>query len=147
MENSYCMKRAICLVFFLSTAASLFSQSRGIQFFQGTWKEALALAAKENKPLFVDAYTAWCGPCKYMAAHVFTIDSVGEYYNKNFINYKIDMEKGEGPAFAAEYRVTAYPTLLYINSKGKVIHRVLGLRQPDQLIQEGKRALMVFHYK
>jgi thiol:disulfide interchange protein len=135
----------IILLIVLFTTVS-FAQS-GIKFFQGTWKEALAQAAKEDKPVFVDAFTVWCGPCKYMAANVFTVDSVGEYYNKNFINYKFDMEKGEGPSFASEYRITAYPTLRYSKSKGKVIHRVMGAKQPDQFIQDGKRAMSVYNYK
>ena len=44
----------------------------GINFFKGTFKEAKALAAKEHKIIFMDAYTSWCGPCKRMAKNVFT---------------------------------------------------------------------------
>ena len=36
----------------------------GIQFFNGTFKEALAKAKKENKMVMMDCYTTWCGPCK-----------------------------------------------------------------------------------
>jgi len=132
----------------LSLCFSVFAYAqKGIQFFHGTWKEVLAESKKQNKPIFVDAYTTWCGPCKYMAANVFTNDSVGAYYNANFINYKFDMEKGEGPEFAGKYRITAYPTLLYINAEGKVVHRVIGGKQPDQFIEDGKRAMVVYSYK
>jgi thioredoxin-related protein len=72
---------------------------------------------------------------------------VGEYYNKNFINYKFDMEKGEGPEFASKYRVTAYPTLLYLTSDGKVLHRVMGAKQPEGFINEGRKAIVVNEYK
>ena len=72
----------------------------GIKFFEGSWEEVLAEAKKQNKPVFVDAYTSWCGPCKWMAKNIFTLESIGEFFNKNFVNYKFNMEKGEGPAFA-----------------------------------------------
>jgi thiol:disulfide interchange protein len=141
------MKQFISIFMLMILWVSVAFTQKNIQFFQGSWKDALEQAAKEDKPIFVDAYTVWCGPCKYMANYVFTVDSVAEYYNQHFINYKIDMERGEGPAFASQYRVTAYPTLLYINSKGKVIHRVLGAKSPDQFLQEGRRAMMVYNYK
>jgi thiol:disulfide interchange protein len=136
----------------LFTLAILFSlhtisQAQGINFFKGTWKEALEAAQAANKPIFVDAYTTWCGPCKFMAAKVFTDTTVGEYYNESFINVKYDMEKGDGPDFANKYRVTAYPTLLYLTPEGKVLHRVMGAKQIDGFINEGKKALVVYDFK
>ena len=61
-------------------------RAEGMEFFHGTWEEALAEAKKQEKIIFVDAYAVWCGPCKRMAKNVFTQDRVGEFYNKNFIN-------------------------------------------------------------
>jgi thiol:disulfide interchange protein len=139
--------KKIFFIAVLVSALQLLSKAQGIEFFKGTWAQALEKAKQENKPVFVDAYTVWCGPCKYMAASVFTVDSVGEYYNKNFINYKFDMEKGEGPEFASKYRVTAYPTLLYLTSDGKVLHRVMGAKQPEGFINEGRKAIVVNEYK
>ena len=69
---------------------------QGIIFFEGTWKEALEKAKKEDKLVFVDSYTTWCGPCIKMAKNVFTQESVGSFYNQNFINIKLDMEKEDG---------------------------------------------------
>ena len=69
-------------------------ESRGIDFFPGSWNEALELAKKEDKLIFLDAYASWCGPCKSMQKKVFPTDKVGEYFNARFINVKIDMEKG-----------------------------------------------------
>jgi thiol:disulfide interchange protein len=139
------MEKVFLVLAVIFSSASI--QAQGINFFKGTWAEALEMAQAENKPIFVDAYTVWCGPCKYMAAKVFSVDSVGAYYNKNFINYKYDMEKGDGPKFAEKYRITAYPTLLYINPDGRVLHRVMGAKQPESFINEGKKALVVFNLK
>jgi len=103
------------LIIALMLFAGSVSAQEGIQFFQGSWNEALAKAKAENKLIFVDIYTSWCGPCKLMAKDIFPLRSVGEKFNKNFINYKIDAEKGEGIMVAKTYKVNAYPTYLFVN--------------------------------
>lgn len=117
------------------------SAKEGIKFFKGTFKEAQELAAKEHKIIFMDAYTSWCGPCKRMARDVFTDANVGKFFNQHFVNIKVDMEKGEGPRLAGKYRVTAYPTLLFLDEKGEVVHAVKGGRSVDQFVDLGKAAL------
>ena len=138
----------LSLLVMLFAAPSVFAQekhdeTKGIQFFHGTWDELMAKAKKENKPVFVDAYAVWCGPCKNMAATVFTNEEVGDYFNKNFINYKFDMEKGEGPAFAQKWKVTGYPTMFFFDPSGNLTNRVLGAQFKDGLLEEGKKALNV----
>ena len=112
-----------------------------INFNHGPWKEILAQAAKENKIVFVDAYTSWCGPCKWMAANTFTNTEVADYYNAHFINAKIDMEKGEGPGIAEQYHVNAYPTLLFVNANGELVHAAVGALNPEQFLELGKNLL------
>jgi len=112
-----------------------------IAFEQGTWEEVKAKAEKENKPIFVDAYTTWCGPCKWMAKNIFSQEQVGVYMKQNFIAYKMDMEKGEGPGFAKANNVVAYPTLLYFDAKGEMIHKGIGARDADGLINLCNTAL------
>jgi thiol:disulfide interchange protein len=97
-----------------------------VEFFEGSFEEALQLANELGKPLFVDAYAVWCGPCKWMNKHVFTDYKLAKLFNENFVNYKYDMEKGDGPAFAIEYKVVGYPTLLFLDGSGKVLQRNLG---------------------
>jgi len=118
-----------------------FLKADGIEFFHGTWEEALAEATKQEKLLFVDAYAQWCGPCKRMAKNVFPQKEVGEFYNKNFINVKLDYEKREADGFRKNYPVAAFPTLYYIDFNGDVIHAQKGAQKADGLIQVGKMAL------
>ena len=113
-------------------------ETKGIQFFEGTFDEALELAKKENKLIFFDAYASWCGPCKRMKSKVFTKEAVGSYFNTNFVNVKFDMEKGEGPALARKYRVKAYPTLLFLNHKGEVKKLAVGYHNPNTLVELAK---------
>jgi thiol-disulfide isomerase/thioredoxin len=120
------------------------SELKGIHFFHGTFAEALAKAEQEDKLIFMDAFTTWCGPCKRMAASVFPDEAVGEFYNANFINVKMDMEKGEGPDLSQRYGVRSYPTLLYIGADGKVVHNSSGARPPEAFIELGQEALKKF---
>jgi len=113
----------------------------GITFFHGTLKEAKAKAKKENKLIFMDCYTTWCGPCKSMAKKTFVNKEVGDYFNKNFICLKMDMEAGEGPTVASTYSVEAYPTYLFLDSKGEIKHRDLGFIDASHFIEVGKKAL------
>ncbi len=116
------------------------AQDSHIAFESGNWEAALKKAKEENKIIFVDAYTSWCGPCKMMAKNVFTDANVSSFYNDQFVNMKIDMEKGEGILFAKAYGVRAYPTFLFIDSKGSIAHKGLGYMQPANFIEFGRLA-------
>ena len=121
---------------------SVISFGQGMKFEENkSFKDLLAIAKKENRLLFVDAYTTWCGPCKMMAKNVFPEETVGNFYNANFINSKIDMEKGEGIDLAKQYNVRAYPTYLFINGDGELIHRVTSYFPPEEFIAVGKDAV------
>lgn len=102
------------------------ASAQGIDFETGSWSQILAKARATDKIIFMDAYTTWCGPCKWLAANVFTDSTVGAFMNRHFINAKFDMEKGEGLALAKKFNVRAYPTLLFINSDGTLVHRLCG---------------------
>ncbi len=133
------MKHLFVAVFLLFAAGNLSAQ--GINFYKGTWSEALTEAKAKNKLIFVDAYASWCGPCKWMAKNVFTDAAVGEFYNKNFINLKIDMEKPENAEFAKKYPVQGYPTLYFINAQGKVVNKNLGGMEAADFINLGKKVI------
>lgn len=131
--NYLFMKKYLILLAFALLMGSN-SYAQGIQFTNGTWKELKAKAEKENKLIFMDAYAEWCGPCKKMAKDVFTQKEVGDYFNTHFVNVKMDMEKGEGIGLSNDFGIQAYPTLLFINSEGKVVHRAVGYHTTDLLI-------------
>ena len=106
----------------------------GIQFFSGSWDEAIESAKKEHKLIFMDAYAEWCGPCKRMAKEVFTQKEIGDFFNKHFINVKMDMEKGEGPKLAQKFKVSAYPTLFFVDAAGDVVNVQVGGANAEQLM-------------
>lgn len=136
------MRRIFFTIAILLFSWNVFSQ--GIQFEIGSWKEVLQKAKQENKLIFVDLYTTWCGPCKKMAAETFPQQAVGDYFNKNFVNYKIDAEKGEGPELAGKYEVSAYPTLVFVNAASELVYKFMGVRTADKLIAEGEKAVRLY---
>ena len=116
-------------------------QASGIKFTHTSLAEAKAMAKKSGKLVFIDCYTTWCGPCKVLSTKVFTDPAVGAYFNKNFINVKLDMEKSaDGRAVGSQYAVQAYPTLLFINAKGDLVKRSVGLKNSQQLLDIAKTA-------
>ncbi|MFT4031591.1 MAG: thioredoxin family protein [Siphonobacter sp.] len=129
---------ALCVTTFQISAKDE-PKTSGIQFFHGSWKEALAKAKAEKKLIFFDAYTSWCGPCKWMQTKSFPNKQVGELYNAKFINVKFDMEEGEGITLSDKYPVQGYPTLFFIDGNGKVVKQVLGAQTPEQLLAVGKQ--------
>ena len=87
----------LILTMWFNTTLSAQETTKGISFHDNKpWKEILQLAKKENKLIFMDCYTSWCGPCKALAKNVFTQEKVGDFFNPRFINVKYDMEKGDG---------------------------------------------------
>lgn len=132
------MKKVLGVLFALFLCANVFSQ--GIDFQHVSFDEALAKAKKENKMVFMDCYTTWCGPCKALAKNVFPQKEVGDYFNSNFVCIKMDMEKGEGPALLKKYEIIGFPTLLYLAADGKVISKRIGGTDAAGLIADGKTA-------
>jgi Thioredoxin-related protein len=102
------------------------SFAQGVNFQKCTYKEALEKAAKENKNLFLEFSTTWCGPCKMMAKTIFPNPKVGEVINNSFISLALDAEKGEGIELSKKYGVKGYPTMIFLDKEGKELNRLVG---------------------
>ncbi len=134
----------------IATAISLFLivfsgvlSAQGIDFKHVTVEEALKQAIEEDKLVFIDFYTVWCGPCKVLSKTVFTQEKVGQLYNREFINIKLDAEK-EGRTAAKKYKVDAYPTLVFLNGKGELVYKRVGSGDIASVLQLGKNALEAY---
>jgi thiol:disulfide interchange protein len=112
-----------------------------IVFIENSFDEALKQAALQNKYIFVDAYTSWCGPCKMLKMTTFRNTKAADFYNSNFINVSIDMEKGQGPALASAWRIQSIPTLIIFDPKGKPVLGTVGFINAADLIRFGQQAL------
>ncbi len=138
------MKKNIILGFItllLSGTMLQVQAQESIDFKNISFAGALALAKENSKPIFIDCYTSWCAPCKKMDQTVFVNDTIREFFNEHFVNLKIDMEKGEGKDLAIKYKVGSFPTYLFVDAKGEIIHRSASMMTVQEFLEEGKKAL------
>ncbi|MBC8052536.1 MAG: thioredoxin fold domain-containing protein [Sphingobacteriaceae bacterium] len=148
------MKKILILAFLLVTNLLKAQQPEGIKFEHGnTWAEILEKAKAENKYIFVDAFTTWCGPCKIMTQKIFPLPEVGKFYNERFINVKIQLDVTktdneevknwykDAENFKLDYKVNVYPSYLFFNPDGEIIHRAVGSLPEDLFIKLGHEAL------
>lgn len=117
-------------------------KGQGIQFFAGNWSETVAKAKAEDKLIFIDFYTQWCGPCYNMTKDVFVRSDVGSFYNTHFVNVKIDAENGEGIGLAKKFGVRSYPTYAFVDPlTEELVHRSGSRQSADVFIYTGKSAI------
>lgn len=120
----------LTLIFVCSLAcqsySSLKAQDTSLPFLSMSFEEAKAFSASTGKLIFIDCYTTWCRPCKWVDANIFTNDTVISFYSANFLCLKMDMEKGEGKKLRKTYNVNAFPTFLFIDRTGAVQERRAG---------------------
>jgi thiol:disulfide interchange protein len=104
-----------------------------------SYAAALAEAKKTGKPIFVDFFTTWCGPCKYLDAVTYK-DPKFVAASKNWILVKVDAEKNAANIKLAEkYRVEGYPTILFLKPNGKEVGRSVGIDPAKPLVAEMKK--------
>ena len=133
MKNIFLTISAACFYLFS------FSQDEGIHFAQAmSWQQVLAKAKKENKYIFVDCYTTWCGPCKFMAKEIFPLKETGDAVNPHFISVGMQIDSTDQDSdtvkraypdarlISINYNIRAYPTFLYFNPDGQLVHRTEG---------------------
>ncbi|KAG8079137.1 hypothetical protein GUJ93_ZPchr0007g4327 [Zizania palustris] len=95
------------------------------------------LLTKSEKPLLVDFYATWCGPCQYMVP---ILQEVSEKLSDKIQVVKIDTEKYT--RIANRYKIEALPTFI-IFKNGKPCYRFEGALPANQLIQQVESALEV----
>ncbi len=64
-----------------------------------TFSEAVKLQAKKPKPIMVDIYTSWCGPCRMMSTNTFGNEILANYLNEHFYPVKFNAETYDSVAF------------------------------------------------
>lgn len=92
---------------------------------------ALKKAAAQKKPVMVDFYTDWCGPCKWLDEKTYSDPGVIEQA-KNFISVKVDGDKNR--ELISAYKIRGYPTIGFLDHTGKETYRVVGFRPPEDFL-------------
>lgn len=97
-------------------------------------------AKRTGKPLFIDFYTDWCGPCKWLEQNTYK-DPKFIAYTRGWIMVKINPEKSElGRQLAQKYSVSGFPTLIFTDDSGQKLGEVVGARPAHLVIPPMKKA-------
>jgi thiol:disulfide interchange protein len=107
------------------------------------WKPSLGSAMDEGKKtgrlVMIDFYTDWCGWCKKLDANALRSPRVVQLA-KQLVPVKVNGER-EGAQAARLYGVKSFPTVLFVDRFGKVVHTVGGYLEPKEFAGEMDRAL------
>lgn len=104
------------------------------------WEEVKQKAKKENKLIYLDFTASWCPPCKWMKKNTFTNAEAAKFFNENFINVLVDVDK-ERKALVDKYNPRAVPTIIFMDADENVLVREEGGLSPNQLVKYGKSAI------
>ncbi|MBO9198649.1 MULTISPECIES: thioredoxin family protein [Niastella] len=115
------------------------AQEKGVHFEHGlSWAQVQAKAKAENKYIFVDCFTTWCGPCRYMRTEIFPQEEMGAYFNDKFVNIEVQLDTtakdndqvkswyADAHAIMTQYSIRAFPTYLIFSPDGHALHRIVG---------------------
>ncbi|RRB07309.1 thioredoxin family protein [Larkinella rosea] len=135
------------IVLFINLLAVCTAAGQGIQFEpeNSSWEVILKKARQENKLIFVAAYSPSCHNCRHMLENVYPSQAVGAAFNGNYLNVKLDVDRGEGIQVANQYRILAYPTYLFVNGQGEVQHRTQGTMTVEKMVELGKNSTNPTH--
>ena len=109
-----------------------------INFTQESWSEIKKKARLENKAIFVDIYTKWCGPCKKLDKTTFQDVELGTYMNTHFINVKWDAESIDYQQIARAHGIASYPTLIFMDHNEVEHKRIVGYQNKSRLFKQSK---------
>lgn len=123
MKNAI-LRTLFCL--FATVGLSSFSASAtdDINFTNARVDEAIKKAGKEGKLVFLDFYASWCAPCKWMEKTTFKDNQVVDRLNSNYISIKVNIDEVHGFEMKNKYEIAFLPTILIINSNGKMVERI-----------------------
>jgi thioredoxin 1 len=87
-----------------------------------------------DKPVLVDFWAPWCGPCRIVAPHLEELDAEREDLTV------VKLNTDDNPNTAAKYNVMSIPTMLLFKH-GEVAHQIIGALPKQRLLQELEPAL------
>ena len=126
---------------------------KGINFEDMSWDAAKSKARAENKYIFMDVFTTWCGPCRQMDREIYTCVEVGEVMNDNFISIKVQADTStfdndqvkkryvDASSITKMYSIAAFPTFLFFAPDGQLVYREVGFKTTLDFIKLANQAL------
>jgi len=147
------MKKGIFLALILiaGTVNLSFAQENVVKWY--TIEEALELNKIQERKIFIDVYTDWCGWCKKMEATTFTHPAIAKILNEQFYAVRFDAETNDTINFAGQKFINegnrnrsphqlavallqgkmSYPSIAYLNENNQLLTAVPGFYSADRL--------------
>jgi thioredoxin-related protein len=144
-KNTHKKNRMKCAKISIVLVAIFFSSlvQAQVNFVNQSWEQILSKAKSENKLVYLDAYTDWCGWCKVLDKETFSNPQVGDFMNRNFVSTKLEMEKSEmGKKIAMKYVVNSFPSGLIFNGDGNLVYTIAGYSPPKDFMNLLKEAIL-----
>ncbi|THU39607.1 thioredoxin family protein [Niastella caeni] len=148
------IKMHLCLVVVCLPLLLQAQDEKGIKWATGlSWEQVKEKAKRDNKYIFLDCYATWCGPCKMMDREIYPLKVIGDLYNGKFISIKVQFDRTEkddrntrnwyqdAEKILTTYKVTAYPTFLFVTPMGELVHRASGGMNGEKMLAMANDAL------
>lgn len=110
--------------------------SHAIDFYQGSYAEALRQAENDNKLLLLYFTAKWCGPCQYMEKYIFTDSEISYQVNSKYIALKLDIDIEAHKTIYYKYNAAdniSVPRFFFVNAKEEVVKSHNGSFKLNQL--------------
>lgn len=134
-------RNAVATVLLLAVAGPVHAQTSILWL---DWNAAAEKARTTERPILVDVYTDWCGWCKRMDRDVYARPEIREYLSTRFVTVKLDAEANDPARYqgkdydsstlAERFKVTGYPTTVFLRSNGDHIINVPGYVPADRFL-------------
>ena len=96
-----------------------------LAWFEDDFDAASTTAVEMDKPLLIDMYADWCGPCVTLGEEYFTSDEMHPVLS-NFVLLRLDVDNPEVVSYAQQYNVSAIPCIIIAEADGTEIDRIVG---------------------
>jgi thioredoxin-related protein len=147
------MKKVVLLILVLSAGMIKFSFAQETEVKWYTIEEALELNKTQERKIFIDVYTDWCGWCKKMEATTFTHPAIAKILNEDYYAVRFDAETNDTINFAGQKFINegdrsrsphqlavallqgkmSYPSVAYLNENNQLLTAVPGFYSADRL--------------
>ncbi|MFW6176351.1 MAG: thioredoxin family protein [Thermoplasmatota archaeon] len=124
--SSFLIIGLLLLALFPTTSQA---QDDEINWYQ--YGEGMQKAKSQEKPIFIDFWARWCGPCQKMEEEVYPDEDLIQK-SSEFINIKVNVDQNND--LAKQYNIESIPTLIFLNSEGEVLIREIAFMSSSELI-------------
>lgn len=136
------MKLTCCL---LLAAFTVFAKNDPSSFQTSTITAGLTNAAHSQKLLIAHFVADWCMPSRWMEEHGFNHPEVEHFLKEDYLAIKVDIDQAAGFQDKEQYQVETLPTILIFSASGKLLERIEGITDEDDMRQYLRKHNLAMH--